>query len=122
MPEFTTEEYDELIQARRSEDFKDYLLDLLKKMSESAMMLRMSYLQNEVNLDAHNAFISYACELWLHLSPKMKGSHLEIEFSKLKPFYIEPKLFLREGYEHMVWYMEYVLRMGYEHLNLANIE
>lgn len=122
MPELSTEEYEELIQARRSEDFKDYLFELMKKTSESAMLLRMSYLQGEVNLEAHNCFISYACELWLHLFPKMHGSHLEKEFNRLLPFYIEPKFFLRKGFEHMIWYTEYVLRMGFEHLNLASID
>lgn len=110
-----------LEQARETEEYRQWLVDAFKEMSEHSINLRNSYIRNEEDRDSHFKMISIAIELWIQLFPKIQGSRYEQQFKQWLPFVMEPRMFLIPKYEQLIWLMESHIRMGFEHLGLTRI-
>ena len=86
-----------------------------------SMMLTQSYMIGEENRTAHFGMISIGRELWIQLFPKIQNTDLAGDFKKWMPFIVEPRLFLVDKYEGLLWLFEAHIRMAFEHLGITKL-
>ena len=103
------------------ENYTNWLVESLKEFSMYSMMLTQSYMIGEENRAAHFSMISIGRELWIQLFPKIQNTHLAGDFKKWLPFIVEPRLFLLEKYEGLLWLFAAHIRMAFEHLGITKL-
>ncbi len=108
-------------QATPDELYTSWLVESLKELSMHSMMLTQSYMIGEENRAAHFGMISIARELWIQLFPKIQNTNLADDFKKWMPFIVEPRLFLLDKYEGLLWLFEAHIRMAFEHLGITKL-
>jgi len=108
-------------QASPDENYTNWLVESLKELSMCSMLLTQSYMIGEENREAHFQMISIGRELWIQLFPKVQNTNLSVDFRKWMPFIVEPRLFLVEKYEGLLWLFEAHIRMAFEHLGITKL-
>jgi hypothetical protein len=98
-----------------------WILELNQELGLYSMMLTRSYMAGEENQEAHFRMISIARELWVQLFPKIQNTPLAKDFKKWLPFIVDPRLFLVDKYEGLLWLFEAHIRMALEHLNITKL-
>lgn len=108
-------------QASPKDIYTSDLLELENQLDYYSMLLTQSYLAGEENREAHFILISILRIFWKELMPKIQNTPLEKSFSRWKYFYYDPRLFLVEGFSHLIGKMEFDIRMALEHLNITQL-
>jgi hypothetical protein len=116
----TAREY-QMEQASPSDEYTSWIIDLNRELGLCSMLLTQSYMTGEENKEAHFNMISIARELWLQLFPKIQNTPLSEDFKKWLSFIVDPRLFLVDKYEGLLWLFEAHIRMALEHLNVTKL-
>lgn len=121
MPRYISSSNYQIEQAEPKDIYTGDLLELEKQLDFYSMLLTQSYLAGEENREAHFILISILRTFWKELMPKMQNTPLEKRFSRWKYFYYDPRLFLVEGFSHLIGEMEVDIRFALEHLNITQL-
>lgn len=108
-------------QASPQDEVARILINMWDALGDFSTELNFSYMIGEENRYAHFMMISIACQLWRKLRPKMENTTLAPYFAFWIPFINDQRLFIKEGNERSIFFLEDIIDEAFEHLNLTKL-